>query len=139
MGRRARQRWVKYPPDNVYFSSDGRNEENSVDLTVSEFEAMRLKHYINFNQKDAAEKMGVSQPTFSRILDRAHQKVTQALYEGKTIKVHGGNIDYKTSFTGYGCLSCNHEWEDKQASKERIVECPKCVSKKVYYLVREHV
>lgn len=139
MGRRARQRWVKYPPDNVYFSSDGQNIEDSIVLTVSEFEAMRLKHYVNFNQKDAAEKMGVSQPTFSRILDRAHQKVTQALYEGKSIKVHGGNIDYKTSFTGYGCLSCNNEWEDKQASKERIVECPKCESKKVYYLVREHV
>ena len=139
MGRRARQRWVKYPPDNVYFSRDGRNIEDSIVLTVSEFEAMRLKHYVNFNQKDAAEKMGVSQPTFSRMLERAHQKVTQALYEGKSIHVHGGNIDYKTSFTGYGCLSCNNEWEDAQASKERIVECPKCESKKVYYLVREHV
>jgi len=139
MGRRARQRWVKYPPDNVYFSSNGQHDEDSVILTVSGFEAMRLKHYINFNQKDAAEKMGVSQPTFSRILERAHQKVTQALYEGKKIKVYGGNIDYKTSFMGYGCLMCNHEWEDKQASKERIVECPKCNEKKVYYLVREHV
>ncbi len=139
MGRRVSQRWVKYPPENVYFSTDGKKLEGSITLTVSEFEAMRLKHYVNLNQQDASEKMGVSQSTFSRTLERAHQKVTRALYEGKIIEVHGGNVDYKKSFIGYGCLLCEHEWEDNQASKERMVECPKCNEKKVYYLVREHI
>ncbi len=98
---------------------------------------MRLKHYIGLNQKDAAERMGVSQPTFSRILESAHKKNTLALLEGKHIRVHGGNFDYKLSFKGYGCLNCNHEWEDPEASKEIKVNCVKCNSKNVYYIVRE--
>jgi DNA-directed RNA polymerase subunit RPC12/RpoP len=98
---------------------------------------MRLKHYISLNQKESADNMSVSQPTFSRILDKAHQKITQALIEGKDIRVYGGNINLKKGFQGYGCLNCDEEWEDESAAKERKVKCPNCNSKSVYYLVRE--
>lgn len=98
---------------------------------------MRLKHYLGLNQKAAAERMGVSQPTFSRILESAHQKNTLALLEGKEIKVYGGNFDYKLSFKGYGCLNCNYEWEDLNASKDGKINCVKCNSKNVYFFVRE--
>ncbi len=139
MGRRTRRRWVNQTPNNFYFSSVRPSMDSCVVLTVSEFEAMRLKHYIGLNQKDAAEKMSVSQPTFSRILESAHQKTTQAFIEGKAIKVYGGNFDYKVSFVGYGCLDCNHEWEDGSASKEKKVDCIKCNSKNVYYFIREQI
>ncbi|MBN1802053.1 MAG: DUF134 domain-containing protein [Candidatus Lokiarchaeota archaeon] len=136
MGRRAGRRWVTYPPNNSYFS-DTKPAEESIVLTMAEFEALRLKHYINLNQQDAAKKMVISQPTFSRVLERAHQKLTQALIEGKSIKVYGGNYSFRKAFLGYGCLDCNHEWEDKHASKEKKVDCPKCQSDNVYYLVKE--
>ena len=139
MGRRRHRRWVNQTPNNFYFSSEAPTTEDTTTLTVAEFEAMRLKHYVDFNQKDAAEKMGISQPTFSRILECAHQKTTKALMEGKIIKVYGGNFDYKLSFIGYGCLDCNHEWEDETASKEKKIECIKCNSKNVYYFIRELV
>ena len=142
MGRRTRMRYVKRTPNNFYFADFSEAiplVDKIVVLTISEFEAMRLKHYINLNQKEAAEKMGVSQPTFSRILECAHQKSTQALIEGKQIRVSGGNINYKKSFVGYGCLNCNAEWEDDKASKDRKVNCPKCNSAKVYYFLREPI
>ena len=102
---------------------------------------MRLKHYLGLNQKAAAERMGVSQPTFSRILESAHQKNTLALLEGKEIIVYGGNFDYKLSFKGYGCHNCNHEWEDPTASKEKLksINCVKCNSNNVYHLIREYI
>ncbi|MFW9771097.1 MAG: DUF134 domain-containing protein [Candidatus Heimdallarchaeota archaeon] len=139
MGRRTRMRMIKNPPDNQYFHRmiEKRPSENQVVINMAEFEALRLKHYIKLNQKDSAEKMGVSQPTFSRILEGAHQKVTQALMEGKFITVYGGNVDVKKGFIGYGCLNCNEEWEDKTASRESKTICPKCNSEKTYYLVRE--
>ena len=137
MGRRTRRRWVNQPPSNFYFSKKPPSTDNFIILTLAEFEAMRLKHYIGQNQQKAAESMGISQPTFSRILERAHQKTTQALIEGKSIKVFGGEIDYKITFVGYGCLDCNHEWEDSSASKDRKVPCVKCNSKNVYFFVRE--
>ena len=139
MGRRTRRRWVNQTPNNFYFSSVHPSTDESVILTISEFEAMRLKHYMRLNQKGAAEKMGISQPTFSRILENAHQKSTRALIEGKSIQVYGGNVDYKKDFIGYGCFDCNHEWEDEQASKDRKVECVKCNSRKVYYIVKEQI
>ncbi|NVM16364.1 MAG: DUF134 domain-containing protein [Candidatus Lokiarchaeota archaeon] len=139
MGRQTSMRYVKNPPSNFYFPSESKDPtvDNFIGLTVAEFEAMRLKHYISLNQKDSAENMSVSQPTFSRILDKAHQKITQALIEGKDIRVYGGNINLKKGFKGYGCLNCDEEWKDELAAKERSVYCPNCNSEKVYYLVRE--
>jgi len=137
IGRRTRRRWVKQTPNNFYFSETPPSDTNEI-LTVSEFEAMRLKHYVNLNQKDAAEKMGVSQPTFSRILDLAHEKITRALIMGTNIRVSGGNYDVKKTFIGYGCLNCDREWEDESASKQKKdIKCPDCSSEKVYYLVKE--
>ncbi|MFX0155863.1 MAG: DUF134 domain-containing protein [Candidatus Hodarchaeota archaeon] len=139
MGRRRHRRWVNQPPNNLYFATDPPKSDVSIILTVAEFEAMRLKHFLGLNQKDAAERMGVSQPTFSRILESAHQKNTLALLQGKEIKVYGGNFEHKPSFRGYGCLNCNHEWEDPEATKERKVNCVNCNSRNVYYIIREFI
>jgi predicted DNA-binding protein (UPF0251 family)/DNA-directed RNA polymerase subunit RPC12/RpoP len=146
MGRRTRMRFVRPPPSNSYFPReiDDSLKENSIILTLAEFEAMRLKHYRNLpqgegehGQKTCSENMGVSQPTFSRILDKAHQKVTQALVEGKSIIISGGNVELKEIFNGYGCLNCGNEWKDEFASKSRKVSCPKCKSEKTYHLIKE--
>lgn len=136
MGRRTQIRFVKNPPNNFYFNAQ-IEDSSIVKLTLAEFEAMRLKHFINLSQQKAASAMGVSQPTFSRILESAHKKMTEALIQGKKLKVSGGNINYKKAFEGYGCLKCNNEWEDESASRNRSVLCPKCNSKKTYYLIRE--
>lgn len=137
MGRRTRRRHVKQPPDNFYFNDISPIPENIVVLSIAEFEAMRLKHYANLTQKDAAEKMNISQPTFSRVLDSGHKKMTKALIEGRGIRVVGGNIRYKDGFVGYGCLNCDYEWKDENASKDTKEECPECGSSKVYYLIKE--
>ncbi len=139
MGRRKRRRWVRETPNNFYFANEDPSFEESIILTISEFESMRLKHYLNLDQKTAADEMGISQPTFSRILESAHQKTTQALIEGKNIKIFGGIFDYKVKFIGYGCIDCNHEWEDASASKDKKINCVNCNSKNVYFFVREQI
>ncbi len=93
MGRRTQKRNVEKPPNNFYFGPPKGND--TLSISIGEYEALRLKHYLNLNQKAAAQKMGVSQPTFSRILEKAHQIITKAITEGKNIKIHGGNIDMK--------------------------------------------
>lgn len=137
IGRRRHRRWVNQPPNNLYFAQEPPRSEDAITITIAEFEAMRLKHFLGLNQKEAAERMGVSQPTFSRILENAHQKNTIALLEGKEIKVYGGKFEHKPSFKGYGCLNCNYEWEDPEAKKDQKVSCVKCNSKNVYYIIRE--
>jgi hypothetical protein len=132
-------RYVKRTPRNFYFEGEDIARDNAITLSVAEFEAMRLRHYINLRQIEAAESMNVSQPTFSRILDDAHSKVTQALIEGKPIRIAGGPVNYKEGFIGYGCLNCDNEWKDPDASKDRESKCPKCGSKNIYYLEKQPV
>ena len=66
-----------------------------VELTVEEFEALRLKDFEGMEQEKASRKMHTSQPTFHRLLISARRKISEALVKGKAIKIHGG--DYSLS------------------------------------------
>jgi predicted DNA-binding protein (UPF0251 family) len=60
-------------------------------LKVEELESIRLKDYMQLSQEEAAKRMGVSQPTFHRIVSEAHRKIAAAFIEGKAIRIEGGN------------------------------------------------
>ncbi|MGB9708071.1 MAG: DUF134 domain-containing protein [Candidatus Pacearchaeota archaeon] len=56
-------------------------------LTRDELEALRLKDALALEQKKAAKFMGISQPTFHRILLKARRKVSEAIVEAKELKI----------------------------------------------------
>lgn len=58
-----------------------------VELSLEEAEALRLKNIKGLDQKEAAGKMNTSQSTFQRILSSAYRKVSDALINGKAIKI----------------------------------------------------
>ncbi len=58
-----------------------------VELTSEEVEALRLRNTEDLEQEEAAKKMNTSQSTFQRILSSAYKKITEALIEGKAIKI----------------------------------------------------
>ena len=58
-----------------------------IELTAEEVEALRLKNAKGLEQTEAAKKMNTSQSTFQRILASAYKKITEALIEGKAIKI----------------------------------------------------
>ena len=58
-----------------------------VELTTEEAEALRLRNTENLEQEEAAKKMNTSQSTFQRILSSAYKKITEAIIEGKAIKI----------------------------------------------------
>jgi len=58
-----------------------------VELTTEEAEALRLRNIKDLDQEEAAKKMNTSQSTFQRILSSAYKKITEALIEGKAIKI----------------------------------------------------
>jgi predicted DNA-binding protein (UPF0251 family) len=61
-------------------------------LTIDEFEALRLKDLLEFDQKEAAEKMKISQPTFHRLVVAARKKCADAIVHGKALRIEGGNF-----------------------------------------------
>jgi len=60
-------------------------------LSIEEYEAMRLYDVDGLDQSQAAEMMNISRPTFGRIIVSAHKKVAEALVYGKAIQISGGS------------------------------------------------
>lgn len=93
--RSCRRVWRN--PSVFYFKPAGipLRELEEIILCVDEFEALRLADRENAPQNEAAKKMGVSQPTFSRILVSARSKVAEAITAGKAIRIAGGVYSLK--------------------------------------------
>jgi len=110
MGRRQLWRRVSSIPLANYFKPAGAPMValEEVQLLVEEAEAVRLKDLEKLEQAQCAEKMNISQSTFSRLLDTARQKIADALLNGKAIRIEGGN--YEMAVRRFRCLQ-GHEWE----------------------------
>ena len=92
MPRPRRCRRVGVLPEVAYFKPAGIRlvDLKETVLTVDEFEALRLKDLEGLDQSDAAKKMGISQPTFNRLLSSARKKTAEAIVKGKAIRIEGG-------------------------------------------------
>ncbi len=66
--------WIKSPEE--------------IDLLIDEYEAIRLSDIEGLTMQQWAKKMGISAPTFNRMVNTAHKKITDALISGKTINIH---------------------------------------------------
>ena len=90
--RPKKTRWGKCEPGERCFRPQYKplNKLNGVLLTIDEFEAIRLADCEGLKQQDAAKKMRISRPTFSRIISSARNKVGDALVNVKAIKIDGG-------------------------------------------------
>lgn len=62
------------------------------ELRLDELEALRLADLEGLYQEAAAERMGVSRPTFARILARARATVARALIEERVLVVGEGPV-----------------------------------------------
>ncbi len=82
-------RKIRFEPNITYFKPQGVPLRflEVIELTTEEVEALRLKNIKNLEQTEAAKKMNTSQSTFQRILASAYKKISEALIEGKAIKI----------------------------------------------------
>ena len=63
-----------------------------VTLKDEEWEAIKLADYKGLNHEEAAELMGISRPTFSRLILSARKAVASALIEGAALEIGGGDF-----------------------------------------------
>lgn len=90
-GRPRKKRSVQTEPTIKYFSPRGKpGRPDEIELKIEEFEAIRLTDYTELDQRKAAEKMHISQQTFSRILRSARKHLANGLVNGKIIRIIGG-------------------------------------------------
>lgn len=81
-------------PDVTYFKPRGipLGELKEIVLPVDEYEAVRLKDLEGLEQEECARKMGISQPTFHRLVLSARKRIADAIINGKAIKISGGRL-----------------------------------------------
>ncbi len=105
-----------------------------VNLSIEELEAIRLCDLLNVEQNEAADVMGISRKTFWNDLQKARQKVTDALVNGKAIEISGGEyINSGECKVEFLCSGCEYKWE-LNCNTERPTSCPKCGSD-IFYRV----
>ncbi len=100
------------------------SELEEITLTLDEFEAIRLADLESMYQEKAADCMEISRQTFGRILESAHNKVAQALIQGKALRIEGGTVEV-AGWRAFQCIACGQQWQADFASRQPIA-CPKC-------------
>ncbi|NLZ74648.1 DUF134 domain-containing protein [Candidatus Falkowbacteria bacterium] len=80
---------IKFKPEIICFKPQGISirDLQTVELSLEEIEAYRLRHIKDLEQQAAAEKMQTSTSTYQRILYSAYKKIADALTNGKAIKI----------------------------------------------------
>ena len=91
-GRPKKYRVVRLDPKISQFSPRGRpGRPDEIELTMDEFESIRLYDHMGLSQKEAARSMHISQQTFSRVLKKARKNISNGLVRGSSIKIQGGH------------------------------------------------
>ena len=90
--RPKKTRWIKCVPAERCFKPRCRplSKLEGVYLSLDEFEAVRLADLEGLKQVDAAKRLKISRPTFSRIVASARGKIADALVNIKAIRIEGG-------------------------------------------------
>lgn len=124
MARPKRKRTIENPPVMEGFKPFGipMSDLEPVILLFEEYEAIRLSDYECLAQEEAAGKMNVSRPTFTRIYEKARRTIARAFVEGKAIFIEGGN--YHTEDCWYKCENC----QKLNVSPTEIPVCNYCHS-----------
>ena len=79
-------------PNVTCFAPEGVSAAQSVVIGCDEYEVLRLMDYVQLSQADCAAQMGVSRATVARLYESARRAVAEALVQGKTLRIEGGDV-----------------------------------------------
>jgi len=90
--RPKKLRWVACEPGERCFRPQckPRKKLDGINVTIDEFEAIRLSDLEGLTQAEVAKHMRVHRSTISRIITSAHKKIADAFVNIKAVKIEGG-------------------------------------------------
>ncbi len=117
-----RKRRIELPPRFTHFKPAGipAQDLQVIILALDEFEAIRLADQQGLDHQQAADMMCISRPTFSRLIERARNKVASAIIEGLAIRIEGGHVDFPNQMLE--CEECGDVFSGNASN------CPGCGS-----------
>lgn len=106
MSRPQKCRTICIPPKMKGFRPYGLPpcKDSSVILSFEGYESIKLIDYEMLSQGEAAERMNISRPTFTRTYNKALKIIAKAFVEGRAIEIEGGS--YQIEDEWYRCNKC---------------------------------
>jgi uncharacterized protein len=99
-------------------------ELQAIELGLDELEAIRLADLEGLYHDAAAERMGISRPTFGRLLECARHKVACALLQSKMLVFQGGPI-MTANMRTFECADCGTRFKEPHGTG-RPQACRQC-------------
>ena len=89
IGRKRKDRIIDADHSKVCFKPCGIRgiDLEKVIVYDDEMEAIRLADFESLYQQESADMMGISRPTFSRLVESARKKIADALLNQKAINI----------------------------------------------------
>lgn len=104
MPRPNKNRLIKECPKHFAFKPIGVDKRSieKINLSLDEYEALRLADFEQMYQEEAAQAMGVSRATFGNIIKSARKKLAEMIVLGKALNIEGGDVE----FLSPSCSNC---------------------------------
>jgi len=116
MPRPVRVRRVCEEPKYTRFVPTGADKIEAQVLTIEEYEVIRHVDYQKLTHEECAKQMAISRTTVTEIYEAARYKIADALINGKTLCIEGGN--YKVCEGHDWCAAMGKECNAGNCSKE---------------------
>ena len=105
------RKWRKVcclPENNLYGPLNSANQDEAfINMSIEEYEAVRLIDLQGFMQEEAAEQMNIARATVQRIYNDARKKLAESLVNGKVLKIEGGDYMLCNGLeSSCGCGGC---------------------------------
>ena len=96
MARPSKTRFICKMPAHRRFTTEG-NPKNGINLTIEEYETIRLMDYLGMTQAECSKQMNVSRATVQALYTEARKKMSRFLVEGTYMEIGGGNFQLCSS------------------------------------------
>jgi len=121
MARPRKWRNVCSLPERNRFGPLGQGSDPNrfINMTVDEYETIRLIDLEGFTQAECAEQMGVGRTTVQGIYAEARVKLAKSLVNGKILIIEGGEYELCNGMgrgCGRGCNRRRNNYDNSSAS-----------------------
>ena len=106
MARPIRCRKICNEPAYDRFRPEGIPADEKVNMTVDEYETIRLIDLNKCTHEQCAQQMGISRTTVTEIYESARYKLADSVVNGKVLSISGGNYRF---CDGINTICCNRK------------------------------
>ena len=89
-----KQRNITFKPKTLLFGPLTHKPKEMIQLGDDELESLYLADFKGLYQEECAKQLGVSRPTFAKLIKNARKKVTEMLMYGRGIELVQGKKNY---------------------------------------------